>query len=59
MRHRTRLRVALWIASSSIGLVLALTGRREDGVLVAIVLVFLVVAATAADHAIATREFRP
>lgn len=57
-RYRFRLRVALWIAASSIGLVLALTGRRDDGVLVAILLVFLVLAATAADHAIATREFR-
>ncbi len=53
---RFRLRVALWIASSAIGLVLALTGRRDDGVLVAILLVFLVVSAATADHAIATRE---
>lgn len=58
IRYRTRLRIALWIASSSIGLVLALTGRREDGVLVSIILVFLVLTATAADHAIATWENR-
>ncbi len=56
MRVRTRLRVALWTASSAVGLVLALTGHRHDGVLVAIILVFLVIAATAADHVIATRE---
>lgn len=53
---RFRLRVALWIASSAIGLVLALSGRREDGVLVCILLVFLVVTAATADHAIAIRE---
>ena len=58
VRYRTRLRIALWTASSSIGLVLALTGQREDGVLVCIILVFLVLAATAADHAIAIRENR-
>lgn len=54
--HRFRLRVALWIASSAIGLVLTLTGRRDDSVLVAILLVFLVVTTATADHALAIRE---
>jgi hypothetical protein len=50
------LRVALGIAASANSLILALTGRCEDGVLVAILLVFLVATAASADHAIATRE---
>jgi hypothetical protein len=58
MRYRTHLRIALWIASSSIGVVLALSGERDDAVLVSILFTFLVLAASWADHAIATRESR-
>ena len=59
MGYRTRLRVALWIVASLIGVGLAVSSERGNAVLVTIALTVLVFAAAAADHALAIRESRP
>lgn len=59
MRYHTRLRLALWLLASLIGIGLAVSSQRGNAVLVAIALTVLVLAAAATDHALAIRESRP
>lgn len=57
MRHRLRLRVALWLSSVLLGTSFAIHRREADPFVVLFLLVALIALAATADHLL-TREHR-